>query len=483
MSRHSTSVTAIALTAWASFGFSESSRAQLTDTSSALVSAQLPPDRLAPVRRGQETVLLECQGEQVSLIQTMLNQHGVNPPLKVSGIFDQGTDLALRNFQSTNCGPTGRPLARDGIVGTETLWALEHSPSEASPHRFSGPLAEVLNQTRLYKEGDSGPAVLELKRLLNKAGASPRLLETAVFDRATVHAVVRFQSAWNSRSAFSEQINIPIDGLVKRKTAQALLAASESPLFNREISAGRTLLKSKPRGMAALASDRTFETALAIVLKAEGGLSSDPQDRGNRGGNVTMQGVTQRVYDEFRALHKTPLRSVAHITPQEVKQLYYEMYWLGGRCNRLPIPVAVAHFNASVNLGRSGAAGILQEALDVRIDKVIGRRTIQAALQVDSYSAAERYQNLVARKYQAIASVDSNKKYLTGWLHRLEQVSLACGLAPTSLPPMVAMSPSTREPVGISIPEGIQNFQAEVGLAGTGILDEATAAELLQVRR
>ncbi len=43
-----------------------------------------------------------------------------------SGVAGPGTEAAIRNFQSKNRNAKGKPLAIDGLVGPNTVWALTH---------------------------------------------------------------------------------------------------------------------------------------------------------------------------------------------------------------------------------------------------------------------------------------------------------------------------------------------------------------------
>jgi hypothetical protein len=64
------------------------------------------------------------RGEDVRLIQTLLNQRGY--PVDVDGKFGAQTYNAVRAFQSENLDKHGQPLVIDGIVGPITWWSLNH---------------------------------------------------------------------------------------------------------------------------------------------------------------------------------------------------------------------------------------------------------------------------------------------------------------------------------------------------------------------
>src|SRR6185437_8965493 len=72
----------------------------------------------------------------------------------------------------------------------------------------------------------------------------------------------------------------------------------------------------------------SFDVALAVWLKVEGGASADA------GG--TQSGIIQATYDSWRRKHGQPPRPVAQITPTETSQLLQQEYWQALNCANLP---------------------------------------------------------------------------------------------------------------------------------------------------
>jgi peptidoglycan hydrolase-like protein with peptidoglycan-binding domain len=65
---------------------------------------------------------LGSQGDGVKRLQQLLVASGSN--IAVDGDFGPATEKAVRDFQSSLKGEDGRPLTSDGVVGSETWWAL-----------------------------------------------------------------------------------------------------------------------------------------------------------------------------------------------------------------------------------------------------------------------------------------------------------------------------------------------------------------------
>ncbi len=103
-----------------------------------------------------------------------------------------------------------------------------------------------------------------------------------------------------------------------------------------------------------------FETALAFVLRWEGGYSDHPQDPGG----ATNYGITQRTYDAWRKRQGLPTRPVREISMEEVQAIYRDRYWkpLPARYAEKDPALALALFDFAVNSGVGTARRALREA-------------------------------------------------------------------------------------------------------------------------
>ena len=122
-------------------------------------------------------------------------------------------------------------------------------------------------------------------------------------------------------------------------------------------------------------TDTDFATALKLILQEEGGRVDDPHDPGGR----TNEGVTQRVYDAWRRLHKQSLQSVYVIEPWEVQSIYLNSFGLPIGYAQLPPGVGYAVLDYAVNSGVVPAVKKLQSILGLSQDGVVGAFTFDAA--------------------------------------------------------------------------------------------------------
>lgn len=111
-----------------------------------------------------------------------------------------------------------------------------------------------------------------------------------------------------------------------------------------------------------------WEIAIEFVLRMEGGetVENNPNDPGGE----TKFGISNKAY---------PNLDIANLTKDAAKEIYKKDYWEPCRCDELPTALAIAVFDTAVNQGTGKARRLLQTALGVIADGVIGEQTITAA--------------------------------------------------------------------------------------------------------
>lgn len=171
------------------------------------------------------------------------------------------------------------------------------------------------------------------------------------------------------------------------------------------------------------------DDAYALVRKLEGGYANNPADPGG----ATNFGVTQKRYDAYRLLQGEPQRPVREITEDEVRAIYEE-YWRDSQCHKIAVrhpKVALVHFDCAFNVGLFQANKLLQRALRVPADGIIGPITFTAlddvndgAYIISSYllQRAAFYRTLAERRPQMT-------QFLGSWLSRLRHCARATGVA------------------------------------------------------
>ena len=160
-----------------------------------------------------------------------------------------------------------------------------------------------------------------------------------------------------------------------------------------------------------------WPASLALVLKSEGGFSNHSADPGG----VTMLGVTKKVWEAWvkRPVDVAEMRA---LTPELVAPLYKTQYWDACKCDDLPRGIDYAVFDSAVNMGAGRAAKLLQAALGVKADGIIGRGTLGMAVNADPDEFLEKFS---AAKEQFYRNLPTFCYFGQGWLRRVAEVKHA----------------------------------------------------------
>lgn len=148
-----------------------------------------------------------------------------------------------------------------------------------------------------------------------------------------------------------------------------------------------------------------FEGAFAAVIGVEGGLNTDPSDRGG----LTKYGISQRSYPDL---------DIRSLTLDQAKQIYRKDYWDHCRCGQLDSALAICVFDAAVNEGQVTAINILQGAVRVPVDGHIGPITVGAAHTL-GHEGLVRF--MADRAFTYAHTLDFEDKG-HGWLSRLFRI-------------------------------------------------------------
>lgn len=147
------------------------------------------------------------------------------------------------------------------------------------------------------------------------------------------------------------------------------------------------------------------------------GYVNDPDDAGGE----TKYGISKNA---------NPDVDISSLDWDGAKEIYYNKYWLAGKCDELPGRIAVLHFDGCVNHGVGRANKFLQKALaesDSAFENLnfedIGPSTLdklesQAGIDVCNSICDQRekfYRDIVANK-------PSQAKFLNGWLRRIKEM-------------------------------------------------------------
>lgn len=185
------------------------------------------------------------------------------------------------------------------------------------------------------------------------------------------------------------------------------------------------------------ATDKRFAAAMAELTVLEGGLTKDPDDRGNwTGGKVgagelkgTKCGISAATY---------PQLDIERLTKAEISAIYYVDFWLALKCDLImDAAVAFEIFDTGVNCGIGTAVLIAQRSLaflgTIKPDEVDGRFGAQTLAGINDWCRKyPRCLHKVLNGYQfchykdiveaALKSpADHREKYGPGWMKRIQE--------------------------------------------------------------
>jgi lysozyme family protein len=172
-------------------------------------------------------------------------------------------------------------------------------------------------------------------------------------------------------------------------------------------------------------STSALDNSMTFVMRWEGGFIDHPNDPGG----PTNRGVTQKVYDDWRARKGLPMRGVQLIDEDEVHSIYGSNYWLPPRCDLLDTPLDLVQFDTAVNMGVGRAVRFLQASVGCGVDGDFGPGTERAVMNCDVGTVLAAYCNRREKFYRDLAQ--KNPKFgvfFKGWMNRLDALRKEIGL-------------------------------------------------------
>lgn len=212
--------------------------------------------------------------------------------------------------------------------------------------------------------------------------------------------------------------------------------------------------------------DSSFATAHKYMLRYEGGYSNHPADPGG----VTLNGITQRVYNAWRKSRGQPTKTLTRAMIgdagwiAERDAIYRSDFWVPPGCPALKAGPDGATYDYSVNSGPGRAIRVLQ--------KLCGRPVTGRLTQEDIAAANKRDPGALVKAIcdERIAFLHSLSTWPTfgaGWGRRVSDVRVYCAGLVTGR--SITMQPDAQQPGKGVVPDkkAAKNTTAAAGAGGS----------------
>jgi lysozyme family protein len=159
-----------------------------------------------------------------------------------------------------------------------------------------------------------------------------------------------------------------------------------------------------------------FRQCLDLVLKHEGGYINHKDDPGG----MTNLGVTKKVWEEWVG-HEVDEKAMRALTPALVAPMYEMRYWRTSYCEKLPRGLDLLVFSMAVNAGAGRSVKLLQDAIGVVADGVIGPRTMARINEANVETLIDNFSEARRQFYRGLKTFPVFGK---GWLSRTDSERL-----------------------------------------------------------
>jgi hypothetical protein len=157
-----------------------------------------------------------------------------------------------------------------------------------------------------------------------------------------------------------------------------------------------------------------FDVCFKLMLVSEGGYVNNPADPGG----MTNLGVTKANWENYVG-HQVDEKVMKSLTPDLVKPFYKSRYWDKISGDDLPDGLDYACFDYAVNSGPVRSAKCLQECANVKVDGVIGPKTLQA---VALFNPRELIQDVCDKRLAFLQGLPTWHVFGKGWGARVAKV-------------------------------------------------------------
>jgi len=191
--------------------------------------------------------------------------------------------------------------------------------------------------------------------------------------------------------------------------------------------------------------DSKAKRLINMVLKNEGGYANVKGDNGGE----TYRGITRKnfpnwsgwkIVDKYKPLKNNQIIKSTQLE-NDVLDFYYDEFYLPMKINKIDSLMISGHLLChGVNAGIKNSVKLLQKAINITysvsisMDGIIGTNTLKYANGSKKSKLANNFIEQRKQYYQNIVKkTPSQKKFLKGWLNRINETTKDCSSSTVSL--------------------------------------------------
>lgn len=158
-----------------------------------------------------------------------------------------------------------------------------------------------------------------------------------------------------------------------------------------------------------------FEKCFDRVIGHEGRFQDLPNDRGNWTGGKVGSGTLKGTKFGISAM-TYPHEDIEGMTEERAKQIYYKDWWVKLGMDQFKPALSYQMFDAAINHGMSNATKMLQRAVGVPDDGIIGRVTRRG---IDIMTLDDVLMCFLAERLDFMTYVGTWQTFGKGWARRI----------------------------------------------------------------